>query len=278
MRAARGDRAARATRARCWGAIALCAGAMACAPRSDIVLPGGTPVASADAVPAYEQAAASCRGVDVATAEMAVSGRLGRERVRGRLLLGVDREGRLRVEALAPFGEPVFVLVAEAGRATLLLPRRRQVLSDAPAVDVLDALAGLRVEPSALRALLMGCLADGAPVEGSAIGRFWAVRLGEGARAFVGNADGATRVVSGEIAAPGAPLLVGYDQFAPDGRPRRVRVQRRTSPHAVDLVLTMSQVETGVPLGENALKVRVGPDAAPITLDELRWSSPLAAR
>jgi hypothetical protein len=129
-----------------------------------------------------------------------------------------------------------------------------------------------------MRALLMGCVGDGPPGDGATVGDFSVVRLGDDARAFVGRDGGMPRVVSGEIAAPGAPLLVGYGAFAADGRPRRVRLQRRTSPQEVDLVLTLSHVETGVPLGEDAVKVRVTDDVTPISLDDLRRSSPLAAR
>lgn len=256
----------------------VCAAAAACAPSTELTLPTGTAVPSADAVPLYERAAAGCRAIDAATAEVSVSGRLGRERVRGRLLVGLDRDGRLRVEALAPFGEPVFVLAAEGGTATLLLPRQRRVLSGAPTADVLDALAGLRLDAPELHALLLGCLASGEAHDGEGIGRFASVRLGAGARAFVTGPADAPRVVSGEIAAPGAPLLVGYDDFAADGRPARVRIVRRTAPAGVDLVLRLAQVETGVPLDAAAVTVRVPDDAQPITLEELRRSSPLAAR
>lgn len=255
-------------------ALAFAAATLAaCAPKAEIAWPTGAPVPSAESVAEFDRAAGACRAVESATAEVAVSGRLGRERVRGRLLLGADRAGRLRVEALAPFGEPVFVLSAKEGRATLLLPRQGRVLLDAPAGEVLDALAGLRVEPADLHAMLAGCVAAGEPREGTAIGPYSLVRLDDRARAAVLD----SRIVSGEISSPGAPLRVGYAEFGADGRPRLLRI-RRGAPTTVDLQLRLSGVEVGVPLDARALAVTVPADVRSMTLDELRRASPLAAR
>jgi hypothetical protein len=44
---------------------------------------------------------------------------------------GFERPGSLRLEGVAPFGSPAFILAARAGRATLLLPRDNRVLSGA---------------------------------------------------------------------------------------------------------------------------------------------------
>jgi len=255
-----------------------CAALNACAPIGGITWPSRAPVPSGTALIAYERASAACRAVDAATAAVSVSGRLGHDRVRGRLLVGADRAGRLRIEALAPFGEPLFVLVAENGRATLLLARQQQVLRDAPASEVLDALAGLRVDPGEVLALLSGCVAEGEAAGGMSAGAFWLVTLGGSARAVVQDLPDAPRLVSGEIAAAGGALRVGYGEFAADRRPRLVRIHRELAGGVVDLQLRLAQVETGVPLGPEALHVRVPAGAEPISLDDLRRSSPLAAR
>jgi hypothetical protein len=63
--------------------------------------------------------------------------------MRGRVLAGVV-PGALRLEGVAPFGGPVFILVADGVHGTLLLPRDR-VLQDAAAEDILDALVGIRL-------------------------------------------------------------------------------------------------------------------------------------
>ena len=64
--------------------------------------------------------------------EMSVSGSIAGGRVRGRLLAGLTRAGAVRLEAVAPVGQPVFILTNGVGSvpagATLLLPRDNRVL------------------------------------------------------------------------------------------------------------------------------------------------------
>ena len=43
-----------------------------------------------------------------------------------------------------------------------------------------------------------------------------------------------------------------------------------------NLTLKLSQVETNVPLDADAFRVRIPPDAQPITIEELRRSGPLS--
>ena len=50
------------------------------------------------------------------TADLRLSGRIDGERVRGTLQVGVTRDA-MRLEGLAPFGAPVFVLAAQPGAA-----------------------------------------------------------------------------------------------------------------------------------------------------------------
>lgn len=249
-----------------------------CAPRAGLVLPAGTGQPSERAEASFATAAASCRDVASLSAEIAVSGRLAGQRIRGRLLLGVERGGRLRVEALAPFGEPVFVLVADGGQATLLLPRERRVLEGADAAEVLDALSGVAVAGDDLLALLAGCVASGAVSQGAAVGPMAVVRVGARARAWVGEQAGRARVVMGELATGQAPLLVGYAGFAADDRPREVRLERHGPAGEVALLLRLSQLDYDRPLSGDAFLIRMPPGVRPVTLDELRRTSPLAAR
>ena len=72
------------------------------------------------------------------------------------LATAADLGGRL--EAVAPFGSPLFILVADGQRGTLLLLRDRRVLADAPPDDILNALLGVRLAPDDLRAMLSGCV------------------------------------------------------------------------------------------------------------------------
>ena len=122
-------------------------GLFACAaPR--LRLPEGSGRPLADISPVLAEATAACSAVRSLTAEIALSGRAGAQRIRGRVIAGLDRGGNLRLEAPAPFGAPVFVLVARDGAATLLLPRERRVLEGEPPAAVVEALTGLALDPS----------------------------------------------------------------------------------------------------------------------------------
>ena len=72
-----------------------------------------------------------------------MSGRAGGERVRGRILAGLEAGGAVRLEAVAPFGAPFFILAGRNERATLVLPRERRVFQDTGVAEVLERLTGL---------------------------------------------------------------------------------------------------------------------------------------
>jgi hypothetical protein len=63
-----------------------------------------------------------------------------------------------------------------------------------------------------------------------------------------------------------------YRDFV-DGLPRSVRFAGMT-PRSFDVRLALSQVETNTPLGADVFRVRIPPDADPITLDELKRARP----
>ena len=97
-----------------------------------VTLPGGTGTPAQDFAPAYAQARAACDSVRTMQAELGLSGRAAGQRMRGRVLAGLV-PGALRLEGVAPFGAPVFILVADGTRGTLLLSRERRVVRDARA-------------------------------------------------------------------------------------------------------------------------------------------------
>src|SRR4029078_1775934 len=99
----------------------------------------------------YQQATASCRGVTTLTASMAMSGKAGKTKLRGRVDGGFGAAGRGRREGIPPFGKPVFVLVADQGKGTLVLTREDRVLRDAPPEAIVGALAGVALAPDHLR-------------------------------------------------------------------------------------------------------------------------------
>jgi hypothetical protein len=258
--------------------------AAACATAAPIRLPGGPWAPDTRAAEAFESASAGCRGVRTLTAELAVRGRAGGSRIRGRVLAGFERGGALRLEATAPFGAPVFILVARAERATLLLPRDRRVLRDVAVDDVLEAITGLRRSGDDVLALVAGCLsADATPAgEGHrGPGGWMRMELAGGIRAFLARDGDIWRIAAGQRdAGPGGTAwAVSYSAFS-SGFPAAVTIRQDLagSAAATSLTFQVSQLETNVPIDERAFDVRVPADAEPLTLDELRQSGPLAEK
>src|SRR6266487_4068637 len=130
--------------------VVTCCLVTACAPKPPL-LPSGSGSPFPDYQAAYRQATSSCRAIKTMTASMAMSGKVGTMKLRGRIDAGFEAPARARLEGLAPFGKPVFTLVADGNRGTLVLPREDRVLRDAPPDQIVEALAGVRLGPDALR-------------------------------------------------------------------------------------------------------------------------------
>ncbi len=205
--------------------------------------------------------------------------------MRGRVLAGFERGGALRLEAPAPFGAPIFILVARANEATLWLPRDRRVLRGAPVEDVLEAITGLPRSSDDVLALLSGCLSSDLATAGpgeSGPGGWLAMSLAGGIRAFLAR-DGANwRIAAGhrDAGTGTAAWSVSYAAFS-SGFPGSVTIRQDPTgggPSATALTFEVSQVETNVPLDTRAFDVVIPADAQPLTLEELRQSGPLADR
>ena len=248
--------------------------ATACAPGRP-ALPAGAGLPFDDAPAALDAAAATCRGVRTWTAELGLSGQRGTLKLRGRLIAGLA-PGSLYLEAVAPFGRPIFRLAARDDRATLLLPRDRRVLRDAAPADVVEALTGVALGPDELRALVSGCVA---PAPAASAGRTYpngwlAIDLGAGATAFLKQRDGRWRIEAGRL-----PTLTVEYRDIQNGLPRQLRL--RSEPGAtpdVDLTLDVSQIEVNVTVPDEAFVIEGGDDAVPMTLDELRAAGPLGEK
>jgi hypothetical protein len=244
--------------------------------------PGGPLPGFADT---FNLATATCQGVRTLTAEIAVSGRVAGQRLRGRVLAGFERPGSLRLEALAPFGSPFFILAAKDNEGTLLLPRDGRVLTGAAPRDIIEALTGLDRSPADLHALLSGCLVPNpTAIDGQSLQGDWAlVVLDGGSRAYLRRLSGVWRVVAGQVAgrtvgrsAPG--LTVEYAGFV-QGLPSVVNLwQDAEAGGAVSAALAfrLSQIEANRAINPAAFAVAVPSGATPLTLDELRRSGPLA--
>lgn len=239
----------------------------ACGPRR-VALPTGMGTPASDYTSAFTGARTVCGGVRTLQAELGLSGRAAGQRMRGRVLAGLV-PGALRLEGVAPFGSPIFVLVADGPRGTLLLLRDRRVLQDAPPEEILNALIGIRLGPDDLRALLSGCVSAGAEAAaGRAYGPDWlAVDLAAGGMVFLHRRNSVWRIVAGRYAG----LEIEYPAFQGD-RPSQV-VLRGTD---LDVVLGLDQVEVNGDLPRDQLVgVKIASGLAPLTLEELRRSGPM---
>ena len=207
-------------------ALAGLAGGRCCfppAPRELLRVPSAHPTPDPTAADAFATATAACKGFRSIEGELSLSGRAGGERVRGRILTGLESGGAVRLEAVAPFGAPFFILAGRAERATLVLPREHRVLKDTAVADVLERLTGLALGADDLRLIVSGCLVErAAPTDGRQWGGGWrAVTIGPDRVAYL-------RVVNGQpvlTAADYGPWHVDYSAHA-GGFPRVVRVRR----------------------------------------------------
>jgi hypothetical protein len=242
-------------------------------------LPAGSGVHATDATAALDQATAACRGIRSLTAEIGVSGSANGHRVRARIMAGIAAPASARLEAVAPFGPPLFILVATGTDATLLLPRDDRVLRRGRPGEVLDAVAGVPLDASDLREMMTGCAAGGATesAQARAFGADW--------RVVPTSHDGELYLRREQARAPWR--LIAVTARTEDGRrwradyldfqdnlPRTIRLTSGGE-SAFDLRLALSQVETNVALDADVFRVRIPASAVPITLEELRRAGPL---
>jgi hypothetical protein len=240
-----------------------------------MTLPSG-PGTPADATSALSEATGVCMGVRTLSAEVAVGGSIRGERVRVRLLVGLAAPDAVRIEALAQFGQPSFVVAASGGEATVVLSDHR-VLERGPSDDVLDALTGLPVDAAGLRPLFAGCSETPAIEDARRVGNDWFV-VPDGTSRLYLHRDASRapwRLVAVEHRSAGANAWrAEYRDFV-EGLPQLIRLTSSEKAR-FDLRLALSQVAVNETLGDEVFRVRVPVDAVPITLDELRSSAPWA--
>lgn len=236
--------------------------------------PAGPPTADPTAGDAFVTATAACTGFRSIEGELALSGRAGGERVRGRILTGLEAGGAVRLEAPAPFGAPFFILAGRNETATLVLPREKRVLKDTAVSAVLERLTGLTLGADDLRLIVSGCLVDRAtPADGRQFPGGWqAVTIGPERVAYLRTVRGRPTLVAADY----GPWHVDYSQHA-GGFPRAVRV-RRAGDTAIDITARVEQLEVNTQINPRAWSVDVPSDADPLTLDELRSIAPLAEK
>jgi len=245
-------------------------------------LPFGPGALAPDAADLLAQATTTCRGIRTFTAEIAVSGSVGANKTRGRLSAGLAAPASARLEAVAPFGEPLFIFAATGNDATLLLPRDQRVLDHGPPDAVLEAIAGVPLGAAELRATLTGCTAGAAdPAGARQLGDMWrTVPVGPDHVVYLhrDSPSAPWRLVVSVRHAAGSQRgwRAQYRDFQND-LPRAVRLTSDSAgPSGFDLQLVLSQVETNVPLGPEVFRVQIPASADPITLEELKRVGPLA--
>lgn len=256
-------------------AALLCA---ACGAPPLMKLPAGPGAPAPDAADALAMATARCRGVRTLTAEVGVSGSAAGSRVRGRLVVGVAAPASARLEAVAPFGPPVFIVVATGDDATLVLPRDNRVLEHGRPETVLEAVAGVPLGAADLLLTLTGCATAPGRVQGRRIGDWRIVTPtapgGSGSERewYVQRDNTATawRLVATVHRPAGGPWRAEYGDFQ-NGLPRSVRLAAHDS-NRFDLRLALSQVEINAVLDADVFKVHIPRTAEPIALHELRRS------
>jgi hypothetical protein len=253
--------------------VALC-GASCGAPL--MKLPAGPGAPAPDAADALKQATASCVGIRTLTAEVAASGKVSGQRLRVRLSVGVDAPASARLEAIAPFGPPIFILVATNDDATLLLPRDDRVLQHGRPADVLDAVAGVPLSAADLHAVLTGCAPAMPQTEGRSLGADWRLISGATGDALYLHRSGNTQPWQLASVVRRAWRVDYRDPLNGLARTMRITSVARDggAGSSFDLTLALTQVETNVPLGADVFRVDIPRAARPITLDELRHARP----
>ncbi|HET9358792.1 MAG TPA: lipoprotein insertase outer membrane protein LolB [Vicinamibacterales bacterium] len=205
------------------------------------------------------------------TAELALRGRAGRQRLRGRLHAGFERPDSMRLELVAPFGPPVFILTSRGTTAVLLLTREDRVVRGESAEAILGALTGVSLSPADLQAILDGCVVPEPRATG---GRQHAdgsasIDLAGGARLYLRRAD--TWQVR---AARRAGWQVEYPAWE-GSFPASVRLQSDSPSVQVDVTATLTQIETNAGIRPDAFSIDVPSSARPLSIAELRDAGPL---
>ena len=243
-------------------------------------LPSGPAVPAPDAAAALTEATAACRAASTMTAELAVSGTVGGRGLRARLLAGLASPASARLEAVAPFGQPLFIFVARGNDATLLLPDGR-VLEHGRPEAVIEAIAAVPLDATTLRIVLTGCTSAPDPTHARQLGDDWRV-VPDGPREVYLHRDARSapwRVVAAVNREADVPTWrAEYRDFSSDGAlkglPRAVRLASVGSTR-FDLRLRLSQVEINETLDDAVFTVQIPANAVPITLAELRNAGPL---
>jgi outer membrane lipoprotein-sorting protein len=250
--------------------LAFCIALSGCAPKR-LALPTDLVTPLPDVQQVHQQVTRACRAIRTLTAELSLSGRAGDERLRGRVIAGFAQPASMRLEGVAPFGQPVFILVTTGGRnSTLLLPRDARVVRGETAEDILGALTGVTLGPADLQAVLTGCVTAAAPSGGYKHRNGWAsIVFPGGATMYLQPRGQGWELRAAKLGDWQIEYVAGTGTL-----PASVTLHA-DMPVRVDLRADISQVEANVDLDANAFTVTVPREAQPLALDVLRANGPL---
>jgi outer membrane biogenesis lipoprotein LolB len=205
------------------------------------------------------------------SAELSLAGRAGAERLRGRVHAGFVRPDSMRLEGVAPFGPPAFILASRDRTATLLLPRDSAVLRGQPPEQILGALVGVTLAPADMLAIITGCVVPSPmPASGRLHEKGWAsIAIGDAELFLQRTSDWEIR------AARRNGWQIEYANWHGQQFPPTVRLISNAQTINVDLTATITQVQANIDLDAAAFPVDVPPDARPLTLEQLREAGPL---
>jgi outer membrane biogenesis lipoprotein LolB len=254
------------------GHCALLAVVLTACAKPRLNLPGDPGVPLTDFQQVHASVSMACAGVRTMTAELGLSGRACQQKLRGRVVAGFERPASMRLEGVAPFGAPAFILAARGGTAVLWLPRDGQVVRGATAEAMLGALTGVTLAPSDLQAILTGCVvAEPKATAGRVHANGWAsIDLDGGATLFLQRSGNAWAV----RAARRSGWQIEYPAWQ-GSFPAATRLQSLDTAAQVDLTATVSQLEINIDIDAAAFTLTVPADAGTMTIDDLRAAGPL---
>ena len=254
----------------CISTFAFCLTVLACGPRR-VALPTDSGSPFPDFAKIHEQVSSACRGVRTLEAELSLRGRVGGQRLSGRVISAFERPASMRLEGVPPLGQAVFILTAQGGTSVLFLPRDSRVVRGQPADAILDALIGVNLAPGDLQAILTGCVVPEPTATGGRMhANGWAsIDLQGGARLFL------RRTAQWEVRAARRNGWQLEYTTGPSRFPESVHLISDSQTIPVDLTATLSQLEANLDLHPEVFRVNVPPDAAAMTLDELRQAGQL---
>lgn len=233
--------------------------------------PAGSGLPAPDGPSAWTEATQGCRAVGTYSATMFMSARVGAERFPGiTVFSGLTDTGSFLLQGRAGLGQRLFDLAGGADPATLVLYREDRY-TVGPAMDILEALVGIRLGPERLLAILTGCVTRSDVVIRAA----WhddvlEVDTGD-ARVFLRWRDGRWQPRASFVDG----LEVDFTRIV-GGWPQEVNLQTGPgqSPQA-SLRVILEDVQINVDLNPAAFDLAVPETAVFITLDELRARGPL---